>query len=80
MERVTARSTERINVHRTRLRRERERERGKRGARLRTYVILGPVCIEVSVTLPLCCVSFAATFVGRRGRRMMIPKKGSPPL
>lgn len=79
MERVTARSTERINVHRTRLRRERERG-AKGGARLRTYVILGPVCIEVSVTLPLCCVSFAATFVGRRGRRMMIPKKGSPPL
>lgn len=63
MERVTARSTERINVHRTRLRRERERG-AKGGARLRTYVILGPVCIEVSITLPLCCVSFAATFVG----------------
>lgn len=32
MERVTARSTERINVHRTRLRRE--RERGKRGGEI----------------------------------------------
>lgn len=31
MERVTARSTERINIHRTRLRREKEREGQKEG-------------------------------------------------